>query len=1069
MPQLPPDALSPDERRFIREIIRRNYGLASAPLARAERCEEAAVRLRWRRWLRFGGGHDWRLLRRRMRAEGLRPSAVYQPIAANDWPAWADCLHELQCLARQSAGQPEALLGLLPDGAAAIPFAELLAPCLLLARQRLARHSPPLPATLLAPAALDGMALALLRRLSEIAGPCLLSLFDEQRQISPLLLALFNQAEQPPREKYQAFVRQQLLEGYRSLGERFPVCLRLLAELVGQWSAACGEFCSRLASDDEALRATLLPGEAGPLVAISATLSDPHADGRTVLKLTFADSRQLVYKPRAMAMEAIFARSLNWLNRQRSAAKQQHRVAEVLDCGTHGWMAWIASAAMSAGEEAAYHWRLGSLMGCFRALRGADLHFENLVAAGPQPVFIDVECLLHPSTQPFLEAPRSDPAPHLPRELFAMGILPFYGASANGQELVNLGGIGKKASLQGGETRVFSQINSDWMVLAQAAIPHGTEHQPRTAAGPVNSLAWAKAIAAGYADTLTLLLSRRDWLLDAASSPWHGLSQARGRHLARNTWNYGVLMQGAVNPEAMSDGVMFDLGFDALHRHLHQLSPGFRAMLPAERRDLRRLDVPRFGFVADSQQIFDAHDQPLGVMYPETPYQSMRRGLLALTPQRVIWEAELIPTLLAEHTPPAGQDLPTLTADLCRRQHAQTGQAPLWLGLGYLGDGLNMRPLPPGLYNGSAGLALALAAAGQVLDCPATRQLAGATLAGIVPLLRPSAGLAAINLGYDQGLAGLLHALQVGGQLSGQTALSAASHELARKGLAHDLLAAPIPAAASLDLLNGLAGIVLVLLRLHRLQADASLLAAARHGGEHLLRQARPQGAGLTWAKAGEYGLSGLSHGGSGFALALAALYRVTADRRYRAAAFAALAHEAGLFVGEWGNWRDVRGLRREDFSQSQRQGCSWCHGAPGIALARAALLNLLADDLSRNERAQLTQELDIALATTLRTLENDQGPPFDDLCCGSAGSIDILLECARLLDRPALKASAHQAAARRRARWASPGAPPARYWFAGKDMAGSDIGLFKGIAGEVYLQARLSDPERIPCVLLPL
>jgi hypothetical protein len=43
------------------------------------------------------------------------------------------------------------------------------------------------------------------------------------------------------------------------------------------------------------------------------------------------------------------------------------------------------------------------------------------------------------------------------------------------------------------------------------------------------------------------------------------------------------------------------------------------------------------------------------------------------------------------------------------------------------------------------------------------------------------------------------------------------------------------------------------------------------------------------------------------------------------------------------------------------------------------------------------------------------------------------------------------------------------RYWFTGQGMAGADLSLFKGLASQVYLQARLIAPDIVPCVLLPV
>ncbi len=68
----------------------------------------------------------------------------------------------------------------------------------------------------------------------------------------------------------------------------------------------------------------------------------------------------------------------------------------------------------------------------------------------------------------------------------------------------------------------------------------------------------------------------------------------------------------------------------------------------------------------------------------------------------------------------------------------------------------------------------------------------------------------------------------------------------------------------------------------------------------------------------------------------------------------------------------------------------------------------------------------------------------IDDLCCGTVGRLDILLERWRRTARP-------------------------RYWFTDQPMAGTDLSLFKGIASQAYLQARLEAPASVPCLLLPL
>ena len=1073
-----PADICPQDLAFLHEVVRRNIGLHATPPPPAQRLKEPAVRTRWKRWLRFGGAYDWRLLRRRMKAGGLRPAALYQPCEVHALPPWADTLQTLRALARQWADNPPDINAVLPAGAMAQPFADLMAPCLLLARQRLGARTATIPSAALAPTALAGLERALLQRLADIVGPSLLALFDTQRPNAPLLWALFDTSATCPDERYRAFVQAQWRQGYQALGEGWPVALRFMAELVDQWVDATAEFVQRLTQDYTALCSTFFPGTASPglVVAVDATLSDPHAGGRTVLKLTFSHGQQLVYKPRPMAMERIFSDTLQWLNTNTawSAQHPQLHVPQVLLRQDYGWMAWVAEAPMASGEEPLYHWRLGSLMAILRALQGCDMHQENLVAAGAHPVFVDVECLLHPSAQPFLELPIPSDTDQLPRELLHMGILPFYGSADNTHGMVNLGGIGKTAETRGPQTTIFRHVNSDWMHMTRDAMRQSTHHQPRTEAGWVNSFAHAETIAAGYRETLGFILAQREWLLTDAQSPWQDLRLARGRHLARNTWNYGLLMAGAVAPEAMTDGIMFDLTFEPLHRHLHLLSPGYRHMAPAEHRDLRHLDVPRFGFAADNLHLYDAHGRPLGDMHRVPPFSAMAEKLRSLQPNRVQWEADLLQLVLTEYSPPKDMSLAGLTSDLLRRHRTLDNGAVLWMGLGSQGDGISVHLMTPGLYTGTTGIALAVACASRVLQNTESAQLAVRVLNDSLTLLaRPRPGGRPLpSPGYDQGMAGLLYAFDVCAHLTGTPHLKAKAHTLAQDWLAAFTPGEHTAPGQCVDLLNGVAGLLLVLLRWHRAHPqDPEFLRAACACGDHLLQQARTETVGVSWGESGSPGLSGLSHGSSGLAVALTALYRATGKRRYRAAAFEALDYETTLFVPEQANWRDLRGIQDGDSHQVQRCGCSWCHGAPGIALARAALLHLLADDLATSERAMLEAQMDRALATTCEILQHDTGTQLDDLCCGSAGCIDILLECARLLDRPALTEIARHEAQKRRQAWTTPGpeqqAP--RYWFTRGDMAGTSLSLFKGITGQVYLQARLAAPHTIPCVLLPL
>ena len=84
--------------------------------------------------------------------------------------------------------------------------------------------------------------------------------------------------------------------------------------------------------------------------------------------------------------------------------------------------------------------------------------------------------------------------------------------------------------------------------------------------------------------------------------------------------------------------------------------------------------------------------------------------------------------------------------------------------------------------------------------------------------------------------------------------------------------------------------------------------------------------------------LAGMAHGNSGFLMAYANLYSVSANRKYLDKIRLLLEYEDSLFVPEVGNWMDLRCGDKPGYMNA------WCHGAPGILLSRLQLLNLNPD-----------------------------------------------------------------------------------------------------------------------------
>jgi hypothetical protein len=201
----------------------------------------------------------------------------------------------------------------------------------------------------------------------------------------------------------------------------------------------------------------------------------------------------------------------------------------------------------------------------------------------------------------------------------------------------------------------------------------------------------------------------------------------------------------------------------------------------------------------------------------------------------------------------------------------------------------------------------------------------------------------------------------------------------------------------SYDLVAGKAGIVLALLEPAGPAKRTGLQDTAIRLGEGLCED---------WSHAAAAtdppALTGLSHGAAGVGIALLELAAATGRIDFQAAGRAAFAYEDALFDADHGNWPDLRDPR------SPRFMTAWCHGAPGIALAR--LRAARADPDHAGIYAARARD---ALATTQAALK--ARVPLDaydaTACHGSAGLIEALSIGGTLLGEPGFSATADEAA----------------------------------------------------------
>ncbi|HEX5533571.1 MAG TPA: type 2 lanthipeptide synthetase LanM family protein [Actinomycetales bacterium] len=890
-------------------------------------------------------------------------------------------------------------------------------------------------------------------------------------------------AGETPEARFEDFLRQLCDEGlFLSLLARYPVLARQLVVAVEQWAEYLAELLEHLAADRASLAAAFTAGrDPGAVVDLEAGMGDRHRRGRSVLQLTFESGLRLIYKPRSLTVDVHFQELLRWVNRL--GAEPSLRPLTLLDRGDHGWCEFVEVSSCGSREEVArFYQRLGSYLALLYVLDAADLHNENLVAAGEHPTLVDLEALFHPRVYGADPRLANLAAGALDESVWQIGLLPrrvWAGDDSVGVDMSGFGG--QPGQLNPHRLMAWESPGTDEMRLVRRRVElPASDNRPRLVGQDVDVLDYQDDIVGGFDRTYRLLCRNRESLLRELLPRF---ADDRIRAVIRSTNVYGLLWYESFHPELLRDALDRDRFFDRLWVEAAS-RPYLARIIAAERRDLWRDDVPLFTTSPGSRLVRGSDGEVLDGLLDVPSLDSARRRVQRLderdlAKQRWVVEASLATLGMSSEEgmrrpprPPAGaarteqKRLLSLAASLADRVGElafQDENGAYWLGVGPLDETTwGVYPSGTGLYAGTGGIVLFLAYCGAVGAEPSYTRLARRGLTSLRAQLNeivseswarvPATSTPAV--GGFEGLSSDIYVLACLGTLWGDSEL------LEEATAISEALPLLVSRDRFFDVVYGSAGCILALLALHSVRPRPQVLDVAVQCGDRILAAAHVVPEGLAWVTLkGQPPLGGFSHGAAGIATALLQLAARSGEERFREAALQALAFDRSLFVPEIGNWADLRIFASRTPSSADPSSeakppissmVAWCHGAAGIGLARLATLDQL-DDASTRE------EIDDALDATTRL-----GFAVNhSLCHGALGNAELLLTAARTLDRPrdheALERATSEIVASLEANGPVTGVP----------QGVETPGFMTGLAGMGYELLRLAEPGKVPAALV--
>lgn len=872
-----------------------------------------------------------------------------------------------------------------------------------------------------------------------------------------------------PAERFRSFIqRLQQRDTALALLREYPVLARQIITCIDHWVAFNLEFLQHLCADWEDIVTAFSPqSDPGMLVYIDGGMGDSHRDGRSVRILRFSSGFTVVYKPRSMALDVHFQELLAWLNER--GDHHPFRTVTIVDRGTHGWMEFVAAQnCASVDEVRRFYERQGGYLALLHALEATDFHFENLIAAGEHPVLLDLEALFH-------QHARYDPKhadelaeSRISHSVVSTGLLP-YRIWANAEsEGIDLSGLSAAAGqFTPHPVPILANAWTDEMRLVRQRIQlPGGQNRPAINGAEVNVLDYAHEIVAGFTTMYRLLLRHRVDLL-SEEGPLLRFADDDVRVIVRPTQTYARILDESFHPDALRHGLDRDRLFDRLWAAVkHQ--PYLHQTIAAERDDLHKGDIPLFTSRPTSRDMWSSSKQRIPDFFDEPGMTIVRRRVQQLSEHDLVQQRWFIHASLA--TLPLETDharwptyRPTGAQTGSNRERllaaaravgdrleelAVRGEDDVsWIGLTPTNEGhYSLTGLRSDLYAGLPGVLLFLAYLGTVTREDRYTALAQAALTGMRRQVELSRGFIT-SIGGFNGWGGVIYTLAHVGTLWDQRSLFSEAEALV------ELLPPLIERDDYFDVIYGAAGCLCGLLGLYRCAPSHPTLAAAVQCGDRLIAGAQTMEHGIGWLPpaGATKPLAGFSHGAAGVARALLELAALTGLERFRTAALRAITYERSLFNPDAGNWPDLRTFEHQTATDSQESFLTvWCHGAPGIGLARVHALPYLDD-------GEIRTEIETAMTTTLA-----QGFGHNhSLCHGDLGNLELLLQASETLDDPRQRSHVQRLAAMILESIERDG------WLCGNPLGVESPGLMTGLAGIGYGLLRLAEPTRIPSVLV--
>ncbi|HFK1754529.1 TPA: type 2 lanthipeptide synthetase LanM family protein [Bacillus cereus] len=840
--------------------------------------------------------------------------------------------------------------------------------------------------------------------------------------------------------------------------QELPVLARALVEITSQAIVNTTEIFKHYSDDYWEIKNIFFPNDKNiSLEYIHFGLGDSHKNGKSVSILEFNNEKKVVYKPRSLNIDNSFSKFVNWINSQ--GLKHSIKVPRNVIGFDYGWQEFIENQECTTKEDIEkYYYRIGTYIAIFYILETTDMHYENIISAGEHPFIIDLETLF--SNRILDKNNRVYPLEELASSVLGSGLLPHSKIFTSRMDL-DLSGISGGANQESKTLTGWALCDEDndniHFEKTKFVTPEFS-HLVKFKGNNINPFHYLKFIEQGFEDCYNILLRNKKHLIELVTNLF---TECECRIVLRPTYIYDRFLTGSYHPKYLSNGIDREKLFEMLW-NIVKVEPNYKKLVEYEIQDLLNHDIPYFTFKVGETSIFNSNRIEIPNMLEHSSLQIVRKNIKRLNNSdmekqvsyiRLSLEAKEIESLSTHTVEKLGSFQSTNklfeklnSLEIAKKigdnllksaVYGEENNYATWIGIDNdeLNNQFTLKILDLNFYNGILGNALFLAELSKVTGEPKYKECAEKVITYVLESFESAdERLLNITISMYSGVGSIIYPLYYLALLweDEQLLKSAKKYlNLLKKMIDND--------KNEIDFLNGYAGVITFCSNLYELTKDEDSLEIIKRCGENLAKKLLNNREELTSNKM----LTGLAHGSAGIALALSHLKLLDKNFKYTSLLNDVLSYEDSNFDNYSLNWLDLRNNVEE-----KTKSYYWCHGAPGILLARSKI---------KSNHISLKSKVD--LKKVLRNIiENKIFPEGICLCHGIFGNIDILTSISKLdptlISQDELRELANYYLSN----------PKVYSMYEGMGDRGL-TGIMLGLSGVGYALLRLTEPE-IPSIL---